>query len=60
MVASKTTILEVMHVVLKHVDRETAHRIVADLQKIEGNQSFKQTVYLLARYLELMPNTKIN
>jgi hypothetical protein len=48
MVASQNTIEEIIRVILKHVDRDTAHAIIHDLQKIDGNKSFRDTIKKIA------------
>jgi len=52
MVASYSTIVEVMKVIQRHVDADTLKKIVIDLKKVGGNSSFEQTIDRL--YKEVM------
>ena len=47
MSASHDTVEKVLDVVLKHVDRRTAGKIIDELLDIPGNQSFRDTVVRL-------------
>ena len=44
MVASRQTIREVIDVVKRHVDLPTLCRILSDLNRVDGNQSFRDTI----------------
>jgi hypothetical protein len=53
MVASYDTIVDVLKVIRKHVNDSTFEVILHDLLKVEGNESFKQTIRRLHRiYME--------
>jgi hypothetical protein len=44
MVVAHDTVEQILQVVLRHVSKRTARRIVADLLEVPGNQSFRDTI----------------
>lgn len=44
MVASNNTVREILQVISNHVNEAQLRVIIRDLKKIEGNQSFKDTI----------------
>lgn len=44
MAASNSTVANIVLVLKKHVDEPTLKLILDDLSKIDGNQSFKDTI----------------
>ena len=51
MAASLDTVEKVIQVVLRHVDKETALKIVRDLERVPGNKSFRDTIERMNRTL---------
>lgn len=47
MTASLATVKDVLEIVLRHVDKETAKAIFKDLQSVPGNSSFRTTIIKL-------------
>lgn len=44
MVVSNKTAEQIAEVILNHVDRDRAVSIVADLERVQGSQSFRDTI----------------
>lgn len=44
MAASYKTVQKVIEVVERYVDDQTLEKIILDLEKVDGNQSFRDTV----------------
>lgn len=44
MIASHDTILQIIEVISKHVDKETLKKIIIELMEVEGNTSFKMSI----------------
>lgn len=44
MVASNDTVAQVIAVVRRHIDNETWLRILAELEEVPGNKSFRDTI----------------
>jgi hypothetical protein len=44
MAASKSTVEQVLDVILKHVSKETALKIIEDLMSVPGDKSFRDTI----------------
>ncbi len=44
MAASKSTVEQVLEVILKHVSKETALKIIEELTSVPGNKSFRDTI----------------
>jgi hypothetical protein len=52
MSASNQTVKALAEVILRHVSRDTADKIVNDLLEIPGNKSFRDTIAMLVRELQ--------
>jgi hypothetical protein len=50
---SNETARSVLGVVLRHVDWKTARKIVADLQAVGGNKSFRNTILRISALMEI-------
>jgi hypothetical protein len=50
---SNETVRSVLGVVLRHVDWKTARKIVAHLQAVGGNKSFRNTILRISALMEL-------
>ena len=48
MAASHETVAQIVEVVKKHVGKRTLEYIVIDLLKVDGNQSFRDTIQRMA------------
>ena len=44
MAASKSTVERVLEVILKHVPKETALKILEELMTVPGNESFRDAI----------------
>ena len=53
MVASIKTLEEVKRILLKHVHVETALQITEELTKVEGNESFRLSMFHLNSLMKL-------
>lgn len=53
MAASDHTVSRILRVIKRHIDGETARRIVRDLMEIPGNRSFRDTVEKMALKLKV-------
>ena len=44
MTASNDTIHKVLEIVLKHIDKTTARKLMKELMTVPGNASFRETI----------------
>jgi hypothetical protein len=52
MVASVDTVMNVLKIVKEHVSEDAMRKIVEELEHVDGNRSFRETV---ARMKDLLP-----
>jgi hypothetical protein len=52
MAASKSTVAQIVEVILRHVPKDRLPQLLTDLRKIQGNESVLETIRRVALLIE--------